>query len=140
MDHPKFFCGYGTGISARAGNPYAAFASDLPSDATGTSAAAALCFVRGSRRAELRINANSDVTCINAASGGLSRPIDASAIPTASTPSVPAKFHQIIRRVHRAIATASATSSPGYTNYKQRPESKSPRSLRGGRARVSSRA
>jgi hypothetical protein len=41
---------------------YAAFASELSPAAPGNSATAAPCVVRGSRRAELRIKANSDVT------------------------------------------------------------------------------
>jgi PAS domain S-box-containing protein len=47
---------------------------------------------RGNRRAEFIMKVSSDDTWMNAASGGLSNPIAASAIPTVSTAIVPTKF------------------------------------------------
>jgi hypothetical protein len=62
---------------------------------------------RGRRRAEFRMNVISDVTWINAASSGPSRPTAASAMPTASTTSVPEKFCQMILRLRRATSSVS---------------------------------
>jgi hypothetical protein len=41
---------------------------------------------------------------MNAASVGFNRPTAASAMPIVSTAIVPTKFHQMIRRVQRAIS------------------------------------
>ena len=53
----------------------------------------------------------SEVTWMNAAKAGWSRPDAAIAMPMRSTMMVPAKFCQMTYRVHRAIRTVSANLS-----------------------------
>ena len=75
----------------------------------------------GKSRAELRMNVNSEVTWINAASSGFKKPNAASPTPTASTARVPKKLNWMMPCARRAIRRVS-------TNFDNRSRAACPHS------------